>query len=531
MERYYPPLERVRELARSAARSRERCLAGNHDAATKEKAYTLVPIYRELLADLETPASAFRKVARGPYAYLLESVEGGEQVARYSFVGVDPSLVLRVQGDTAQYLWRAGNVTTRLERRRAADPLVLVREELARSVAAPVPGLPRFHGGAVGYLAYEAVSRYEPRVPVPERDPLGLPEAVFCFTDAILVFDHARQRLLVVAHARLDGDEEAEYQRATEIIDDLIARLRAPMPSSVLLPRLGKSGVAGEILTSNMTRAAYERAVRRAKDYIAAGDVIQVVLSQRLAVPTAAAPFTIYRALRHINPSPYMYYLDMDDFTIVGASPEMLLRVEGGTVQMRPIAGTRPRGATEDKDQWLEEQLRSDIKERAEHVMLVDLGRNDVGRVCRPGSVRVERFMDVERYSHVMHLVSQVTGQLDGNHDAYAALRSAFPAGTLSGAPKVRAMEIIAELEGERRGVYGGAVGYCSYAGNIDTAIAIRTLVVKDGVAHLQVGAGIVADSDPRQEYQETMNKAGALLQALRRAEEIEGGRYVGAAG
>jgi anthranilate synthase component 1 len=517
MEWYYPPLAEVRALAASGQ-------------------YTVAPIYRELLADMETPVSAFRKVAQDPYAYLLESVEGGEQVARYSFVGVDPYLVLRVEGQSARYCWRSSGATTRLETRRADDPLELVRAELARSAPAPVAGLPRFHGGAVGYLAYETVSRYEPRVPVPVRDPLGLPEAIFCFTDAILVFDHARHRLLVIAHVRLDGDVEAEYRRATAIIDGLVERLTAVpgRKDSSARPALDLVSLhAAERAiapSSNMSPAAYEQRVRRAKEYIVAGDIIQVVLSQRLAVPTAATPFTIYRALRHINPSPYMYYLDMGDFTIAGASPEMLLRVEDGVVQMRPIAGTRPRGATEVEDRRLEAELRTDIKERAEHVMLVDLGRNDVGRVCRPGSVQVERFMDVERYSHVMHLVSHITGRLDQGHDAYSALRSAFPAGTLSGAPKVRAMEIIAEVEGERRGVYGGAVGYCSYSGSMDTAIAIRTLVIKDGIAYLQVGAGIVADSDPEREYQETMNKAGALLRALHQAEEIERGHYAVAA-
>ncbi len=492
----------------------------------------LLPVSCELLADLETPVSVYRKVAEGsPYTFLLESVEGGERIARYSFVGLDPYLVMRVRGRSATLTWRSGPKAGTCEEVPCDDLLRLIEAELSRSQLVKLPGLPRFHGGAVGYLGYETVARFE-RLPVPESDPLNVPEAIFCFTETMLVFDHVRHTLRIVAHARLDDELDANYQRAVETINTLRRRLQGAVslvpPASVLANRFAArdgGGTGADSARPFVTpRARYEAMVERAKEYIQAGDIFQVVLSQRFERPVQANPFTVYRALRSINPSPYLYYLDLGELAVVGASPELLVRVEDGEVIVRPLAGTRPRGKDAAADLALEQELRADEKERAEHLMLVDLARNDVGRVATPGSVRVTEFLEVERYSHVMHLVSHVTGRLRADLTPYDALRSAFPAGTLSGAPKVRAMEIIAELEGERRGLYGGAVGYFSHSGNLDMAITLRTLVLKDGVAYGQVGAGIVADSVPAIEYEETMHKANAALRALEQAEKLEQG-------
>ena len=484
----------------------------------------LVPVYREVLADLETPVSAYLKVASdggaSPGSYLLESVEGGERLARYSFIGASPYLTARVR-DGRVSLDRDGVLTEGP----CADPLDAVREELARYRTVDVLGLPRFHGGAVGYLAYECARRWE-ALPTPANDPHGLPEAIFLFADTILVFDHLRHRIQVVSHARLPdhatgGEVSAAYDAAVERIDATVERLHRPSP----IPANGHDGglvarVDGRGgFDSNLTPRQFEEMVVRAKRYIQDGDIIQVVLSQRLSRPTTAAPFSIYRALRTVNPSPYMYYLDLGDCHVVGASPEMLVRVEDGVVSTHPIAGTRRRGATREEDEALEAELRADEKERAEHVMLLDLGRNDVGRVSAPGSVRATQVMEVERYSHVMHLVSHVSGRLRHDMSALDALRACFPAGTVSGAPKIRAMEIIAELEPDQRGPYAGAVGYFDFSGNLDTAIAIRTMVLKDGVASIQAGGGIVADSVPEQEFQESLNKARATLQATLLAE------------
>ena len=473
----------------------------------------LAPIYREVPADLETPVSAFLKVARGRHSFLLESVEGGERLARYSFIGTEPYRVLR-----------SGPHVARNEE--PGDPLAHIEQELSRFKVAPVPGLPRFHGGAVGYLGYEVVRHFEPRVPAPEADPLGLPEAVFLFTDTLLVFDHLQHVIKVVAHVRLDGDIEAAYRQAIWRIEELVGRLSQPL-AELPYRRHASAEEAepsatdrGEVC-SNMSRDEYEAKVKRIKDYIVAGDCIQAVLSQRFSRPTHAHPFDIYRALRAINPSPYMFYLELGDAHIVGASPEMLVRVEDGAIDYHPIAGTRPRGRDPAEDAALEEELRRDEKERAEHIMLVDLGRNDVGRISEPGTVQVTQFMDVERYSHVMHLVSHVTGRLRADMTSYDALRACFPAGTVAGAPKIRAMEIIAELERDRRGSYAGAVGYFDFSGNLDTCITLRTMVMKDGVAHVQAGGGIVYDSEPAREYQETENKAQAMLRAIERAEEM----------
>ena len=463
----------------------------------------LVPVYREINADLETPVSAYLKVARTPYSFLLESVKGGERMARYSFIGAEPYKILKTgpgQPDGA------------------VDPLLGVKAELDKYKLVSIPELPRFHGGAVGYLAYDVISYFEPRVPTPPIDPLALPESIFMFTDTLLVFDHVKHNIKVVSHVHLDGDVDSSYREAVECIDSLVHRLSGPLPEPALEPSITPSQ-RGQPISSNFTQEEYEAAVLRAKEHIYAGDIIQVVPSQRLSRKTEASPFQIYRALRAVNPSPYMYYLNLDDFHLVGASPEMLVRVEDGMIDYHPIAGTRPRGTNSQEEAAREEELKSDEKERAEHIMLVDLGRNDVGRVSLPGTVKVPQLMEVERYSHVIHLVSHVVGQLRPELTSFDALRACFPAGTLSGAPKIRAMEIIADLEGEKRGPYSGAVGYFSFSGNMDTAITIRTIVIKDGVAYIQAGGGVVADSTPQGEYRETLDKARALLAAIDRAE------------
>ena len=462
----------------------------------------MTPVFKEVIADMETPVSAYLKVARGRHSFLLESVQGGERLGRYSFIGTEPYRLLDspAGGDH--------------------DPLREIEAELSRFKVVPLPGLPRFHGGAVGFLSYEVARHFE-RLSAPASDPQGLPEAIFMFTDTLLVFDHLRHKIMVVSHARLDGDIDAAYHEATDRIDELVQRLAQPLatPADGPPPEPQRAPNGDAPVRFNMSRDDFQAAVERARQYIVAGDVIQVVLSQRLSLPTTAHPFTVYRALRAINPSPYMYYLELGDAHIVGASPEMLVRVEDGIVTTHPIAGTRRRGADQLEDEALEAELRADEKEQAEHVMLLDLGRNDIGRVSESGSVQVEQCMEVERYSHVMHLVSHVQGRLRQGLSAFDALRACFPAGTVSGAPKIRAMEIIAELEPERRGPYAGAVGYFDLRGNMDTAITIRTIVMKDGLAHVQAGAGIVYDSVPEREYQETLNKAGALLQAIEQAE------------
>ncbi|MDP6549009.1 MAG: anthranilate synthase component I [Dehalococcoidia bacterium] len=460
----------------------------------------LVPIYRSINADLETPVSAYLKVARPPYSFLLESVAGGEQLGRYSFIGTEPYQVIKTGPDQP-----VG----------AVDPLTLVQAEIDKIQLITVAGLPRFHGGAVGYVSYDCIRYFEPRVPPMAADLLGLPEALFMFTDTMLVFDHLRHDIKVVSHVRLDGDVDRDYAEATAKIDALVHRLAQPLELPAALQGPSGPPQAPAEMGSNFTREAYEAAVEKCVEYIYAGDIIQVVLSQRLARKTSAHPFQIYRSLRALNPSPYMYYLHLNDFHIVGASIETLVKVEDGHIDYHPIAGTRPRGKTLEEDAALEEELKGSEKQRAEHIMLVDLGRNDVGRVAQTGTVVVTQLMGVERYSHVMHLVSHVVGELRPELTAYDAMRSCFPAGTLSGAPKIRAMEIIAELEGEKRGPYAGAVGYFSFSGNIDTAITLRTSVIKDGVAYIQVGGGLVADSTAEDEFQETMHKAGALLRAI----------------
>ena len=477
-----------------------------HDLAQRG---TFVPVYKEIVADLLTPVSAFLKIAEhSDYAFLLESVEGGEQVGRYSFLGKDPFLILRSRGGKT-IVDRAGQTSE------SDKPFVMEARELMAGFHSPfVPGLPRFTGGAVGYLGYDAAAWFEPVTLQPTTEVED--EAGFMLFDTVLAFDHVRHRILIIANARITGDEDLEslYQ---------FARTRIEFVERELDRTLSKTAPTRNQpieITSNVARDAFEGMVRTAKECIAAGDVYQVVLSQRFETRFDAEPFMAYRALRHVNPSPYMYFLRMGGRSIVGSSPEMLVRVEGRSMQTHPIAGTRPRGHTEEEDLRLAEELKRSEKERAEHVMLVDLGRNDLGRVATYGTVKVPTYMTLERYSHVMHLVSIVEGRLADEHDRLDALVACFPAGTVSGAPKVRAMEIIAELENRRRGVYAGAVGYLDFAGNLDFCITIRTVVIENGRAYVQAGAGIVADSDPAAEYEETRDKARAVIQALELAQQ-----------
>ena len=472
----------------------------------------LVPVYREVMADMETPVSAYLKVARGPYSFLLESVEGGERIARYSFIGTEPSQIIRT-GATVPSEGSGNGID--ITDYGDIDPLVPIQEMLQAFKAVEVPGLPRFNGGAVGYLAYEAV-RYFERLPSPPPDPNGLPVSTVMLTDTLVVFDHLKHKMQVVSHAHVDGDPEAAYDRAVARIEEIVGRLERPLPP----PETGSvPHPTDAAFESNFTREQYYAVVERAKQYIIDGDVIQISPSQRLRRRTQAHPFDIYRALRTVNPSPYMVYMDLDGFQIVGASPETQVRVEGRTVTVGCIAGTKPRGATEAEDLALEKELRASPKERAEHIMLVDLVRNDIGRVSGIGEVHVNELMTVERYSHVMHLVSHVSGKMREDMTCFDAFRACSPLGTVTGAPKIRAMEIIAELEPHQRGVYSGAVGYFDFSGNMDTCVALRTLVVKDGVAYAQAGGGVVYDSNPEEEYQETLHKAGALLRAIKEAE------------
>ena len=479
-----------------------------------------VPVFREVMADFETPVSAYLKILGEGPAFLLESIEGGERLARYSFIGSNPIALLTLRKGVATLTTADGETETRYQ-----DPLQPLGDLVGtyRSLEVPNLPLPRFSGGAVGYLSYEAVRNFEPRVPSAPGKGLDLPDGVWMLTDALLVFDHLARTIKAVAHVLLDDEfplEEA-YSRAEVRVEELIARLRSPQPP---MPRGGELSdtPAEQRQVPNTSRERYLEMVEAAREYIAAGDIFQVVLSQRIDVPSRVHPFTIYRALRTINPSPYMFYLDFQDHQIVGASPELLVRLEGRTLANHPIAGTRPRGATPDEDEELARDLLADEKERAEHVMLVDLGRNDIGRVSAPGTVTVPRFMEVERYSHVMHIVSNVEGQIAEGLTGLDALRACFPAGTVSGAPKIRAMEIIAELETDRRGPYAGAAGYVDFSGGMDTAIALRTMVVKDGVVSMQAGGGIVADSTPDGEHAESLHKMRGPLRAIELAEELE---------
>ncbi len=474
----------------------------------------LIPLYREILADYETPVSAFAKIDQGPTAYLLESVAGGENWARYSFLGSGSSAVIHEEkGDLI--LTRGKK---RLKIQSQGNPLERVRELMAEYRPVTVPGLPRFVGGAVGYLSYDVVRTFE-ELPSLRKDSLGMPEVAFLLTDTLLIFDNVSQKIKVVANAYLESTTDRAireaYRHATARIDKMIARLKRP----VRQPRM-KRRRKPITFTPNMNRADFEKMVTRTKEYIRAGDIVQAVLSQRWETQIHTTPFQLYRALRVVNPSPYMYYLRVAGVELVGSSPETLVRCEDGQISLRPIAGTRRRGKTPDEDQDLARSLLADEKERAEHVMLVDLGRNDVGRVAARGSVKVDSLMQVERYSHVMHIVSQVTGQLEKGKSVYDVTRACFPAGTVSGAPKIRAMQIIEELEPTRRGPYAGAVGYFGFSGNMDMCINIRTVVIKGRQAYIQAGAGIVADSVPEHEYEETCNKARAMMKAIELAEQ-----------
>ncbi|MEW6517506.1 MAG: anthranilate synthase component I [candidate division FCPU426 bacterium] len=472
----------------------------------------LIPVYAELPADVETPVSAFLKIAdRASRAFLLESVEGGDQVGRYSFLGADPAEWVAVRGGVVEH-HVAGKVRMLPH---GGNPLDVVRQLLKRYRHVATPGLPPFHGGAVGYLSYD-LARYFEKLPTRNPDPLGLPDALLVFTENLLVFDHVQHVIKVVSNAHVTGDPARAYQRAVAAIRNLSRKLRQPLPRAE-----GKApSLPAPRLRSNVTRAQFLDQVRKAKAYIRAGDIIQVQISRRLSAEVPVPPFSVYRALRTINPSPYMFYLRFPECELLGSSPELLLRKTGAMVATRPIAGTVRRGATATQDQRLEAKLLADPKERAEHIMLVDLGRNDVGRVSRFGSVRVPELMVIERYSHVMHIVSHVEGKLQAGQDQCDALQAAFPAGTVTGAPKIRAMEIIEELETERRGPYAGAVGYFDYSGDLDTGITIRTILYSRGTYHLQAAAGIVADSKPDREYLETENKMRALKRALELASQ-----------
>ncbi len=491
--------------------------AANAPGAGAPPPYTIIS--RRIPADLETPVSALQKIRRGHHCFLLESVDRGDQVGRYSFLGTDPHLVLSVKDGTSQLADPTNPFST--EEKPSPAPLDDLRRLLSsRNLIIPENTLlPRFLGGAVGYVGYEIATTLEPVRPA-LNDPLALPDMAFAMYDTLMVFDHVQRTAQILTLAPLNSTPDQEYRAAISRIEEIMLRLRSPLPSVPTDHHLSKRSTSP--VRSNCTQSEYERMVEAGKEHIVAGDIIQVVLSQRFERDTPADPFTIYRALRMVNPSPYMVFMQFDDACLVGASPEMLVQVQGRKVSTHPIAGTRPRGHARQDDDLLERELLADEKERAEHLMLVDLGRNDIGRISRIGCVKVPRFMQVERYSHVMHIVSEVEGHLQDGLGPIDALRACFPAGTVSGAPKVRAVQIISEQEADRRGPYAGAVGYIGYDGNMDTAITIRTIVVRDGVASVQAGAGIVADSVPAAEYQETLHKARALLSAIDLAEEIE---------
>ena len=486
------------------------------------KKYNLIPIYKEISADLETPVSAYLKTSDGPYSFLLESVEGGENIARYSFIGNNPSEVIKT-----------GKNTTNGE----TNPLDELRNKMKKINYAPIEGLPKFHGGAVGYLSYDSIKYFEPTVPeINSQDPgLNVPESVFMISNSLLIFDHVKHTIIIVAHAEISSDVLGAYNEAQSTINSLINKLSQEVPKEEkiknFIPIAQIQNLRNQIsynesiedkgksFIPNMSKEYYKDSVSKCKKAINDGELIQVVFSQRLSRYTEIKPFNLYRSLRAINPSPYMFFLHLDDFNIVGASPELLTQVIDKQMAVHPIAGTRPRGKNEIEDKNLEKDLINDEKELSEHLMLLDLGRNDVGKVSEISSVNVTQSFEIEKYSHVMHIVSHVTGKLSDDLDCYDALKSAFPAGTVSGAPKVRAMQLISELEPTKRGPYSGAVGYFSFTGNMDTAISLRTMIVKDNIAYLQAGGGIVADSEIEKEYEETINKMSAMMAAINHAE------------
>lgn len=470
-----------------------------------------VPIFDEIPGDLDTPVSLFLKLRANDPAFLLESVEGDEHVARYSLIGARPAHVLRFRDGKAEVTDRQGKT----EALTYSDPLTLLDTTLSASHVVTNPSLRGFQGGAIGYLGYDAAASFEV-LPVPKQDPLNMPDGIFMLCDELIVFDHTQHVIRLVAIAHPARNPNQAYGAAQQRLRSLAEHVRSHTP----IPRQSARPLNSSPLSASMSKTEFIRVVEQAQKYIAAGDIIQAVPSLRLSRPLRVDAIEVYRALRRINPSPYMFFLDFGDIQLAGASPEMMVRCEDGEVRTRPIAGTRPRGNDGPSDESLARELIADPKERAEHIMLVDLGRNDIGKVAAPGSVRVENLMSIERFSHVMHIVSDVKGALAAGHTGLDALRACFPAGTLSGAPKIRAMEIIAELENLRRGAYGGAVGYINYTGDVETAITIRTMVVHAGTAHVQAGAGIVADSIPEHEYEECLHKAQALLRAIDIAEE-----------
>lgn len=473
----------------------------------------LIPVYQELLMDLETPLSFFKRLDKDAYAFLLESVEGSERWARYSFLGTRPFLVFKSTGQRIEIREKGKKRSFTAE-----SPLKALEELLAIYKPVPVEGLPPFFGGAIGYVAYDAVEQFH-NIPNRKKSPLPAPEIFFIFVQTLVAFDNLKHTIRIIDNVRVDGKTALRqlYDQAGARILKVVESLKRRPRDLEARPVRGKEG--NRKTRSNLSRKAFHAAVRKAKAYIEAGDIIQAVLSQRLETETRADPFEIYRALRFINPSPYMFYLELDRLRLIGSSPETMVRLTGDAIELRPIAGTRPRGSIPAEDRELEKDLRADPKEKAEHIMLVDLGRNDVGRVAAVGTVEVNELMAVERYSHVMHLVSNVRGKLAPGKSPFDLFVSSFPAGTVSGAPKIRAMQIISELEPERRGLYAGAVGYVSFGGNLDTCIVIRTIVMQGRRVLINAGAGIVADSEPEKEYQETLNKAGAMLKAVDLAE------------
>jgi anthranilate synthase component 1 len=472
----------------------------------------LIPVYREILADMDTPVSAFKKIDDGENSFLLESLEGGEKWGRYSFLGSGSSKIFCCKGSQFQVFENGRLVHSET----TSDPLEQFRRWQTTYRPVEIDGLPRFFGGMVGYLGYDMV-RFIEHLPSDKPKEVDTFDAIFLLTEKLLIFDNVLQTIKIVSNVHVEGNDDPQqaYKKALEDIENLARKLKRPVSRTTITACNEKKNT----LTPNFSHPEFLEAVEKCKEYVRNGDVIQVVLSQRFSGPISADPFDVYRVLRTLNPSPYMYFLKLPDIYIIGASPEVMVRKEGRKIEVRPIAGTRPRGKTAAEDLQLEKELLADPKELAEHIMLVDLGRNDLGRVCETGTVEVNEMMFIERYSHVMHIVSNVQGRLENGKDAFDAFRAVFPAGTLSGAPKIRAMEIIDELEPCKREVYGGAVGYFSFTGNMDMAIAIRTLIVKNGQVHVQAGAGIVADSQPEAEYQETLSKARGVKKAIEMAE------------
>lgn len=479
------------------------------------KKANVIPVYQEINADLDTPVSAFLKIAHGDYSFLLESVEGQEKIARYSFLGTNPSLIFKSKGKLVEIIDKKNNKRKSFVTK--SSPVEEIKKIMQDFRSVQIPGLPRFYGGLVGYIGYDTVRFFE-NIPDKNKDSLKIPDTLLILTDSLLIFDRLNHTIKILSNVILPKNsnllkKKQLYQKAIKDIELMHSNFKR-----FVMRKKKSSKLAGLSVSSNLKKSEFMNMVNQAKDYIKKGDVIQVVLSQRFKVKTNKDAFTIYRSLRSLNPSPYMYYLKLKDFYIIGSSPETLVRCENGLVQTRPIAGTRKRGKNEAEDRQLEKELLADEKERAEHLMLVDLGRNDLGRISKAGKVKVDDFMRVERYSHVMHLVSEVSATLDKKRfDIYDVLKAAFPAGTVSGSPKIRAMEIIDELENTKRSLYAGAIGYFSFSHNLDTCIAIRTILLKDGFAYVQAGAGIVADSVAQKEYQESVNKASALIEAIKR--------------